>query len=60
LIFVGKMWADLVEWAPKHLLDACLPSASPEDIAIPHCLNTAEEAITSVGGARAWRRPRSR
>src|SRR6516225_3962586 len=36
LIFVGKMWADLVDWARKHLLDARLPPASPEDMAIPH------------------------
>jgi uncharacterized protein (TIGR00730 family) len=48
LIFVGKMWADLVDWARKHLLDARLPLASPEDMAIPHCLNTADEAIALI------------
>jgi uncharacterized protein (TIGR00730 family) len=48
LIFVGKMWADLVEWARKHLLDPRLPLANPQDIAIPHCLNTADEAIALI------------
>src|SRR2546421_7795448 len=44
LIFVGKMWADLVEWARTHLLDPRLALANPQDLAIPRCLNTAEEA----------------
>jgi uncharacterized protein (TIGR00730 family) len=48
LIFVGKMWADLVEWARTHLLDPRLPLASPKDIEIPHCLNTADEAIALI------------
>jgi uncharacterized protein (TIGR00730 family) len=48
LIFVGKMWADLVEWARKHLLDARLPLASPQDMEIPRCLNTVEEAIALI------------
>jgi uncharacterized protein (TIGR00730 family) len=48
LIFVGKMWADLVEWARKHLLDPRLTLASPEDLAIPHCLSTADEAIALI------------
>jgi uncharacterized protein (TIGR00730 family) len=48
LIFVGKMWAELVEWARKHLLDPRLALASPEDLAIPQCLNTADEAIALI------------
>jgi uncharacterized protein (TIGR00730 family) len=48
LIFVGKMWADLVEWARKHLLDPRLPLASPKDIDIPRCVNTADEAIALI------------
>ena len=48
LIFVGKMWADLVEWARKHLLDPRLPLASPKDMDIPQCLNTADEAIALI------------
>jgi uncharacterized protein (TIGR00730 family) len=45
LILVGKMWADLVEWAKSHLLTPELPLASVEDMKIPQCVNTADEAI---------------
>jgi uncharacterized protein (TIGR00730 family) len=48
LILVGKMWADLVEWARRHLLTTQPPLASPEDVAIPVCANTADEAIALV------------
>jgi uncharacterized protein (TIGR00730 family) len=45
LILVGKMWANLVEWARAHLLSTAPPLASPQDMAIPRCVNTADEAI---------------
>jgi uncharacterized protein (TIGR00730 family) len=45
LILVGKMWADLVEWARSHLLTSPPSLASPEDLAIPQCVKTADEAI---------------
>jgi hypothetical protein len=45
LILVGKMWADLVDWARAHLLAAQPPLANAEDVAIPICLGTADEAI---------------
>src|SRR4051794_34586790 len=45
LILVGKMWADLVAWARTHLLTSQPPLASPQDIMIPHCVNTADEAV---------------
>src|SRR5947209_6244897 len=48
LILVGKMWAHLVDWARAHLLASDPPLASPGDIAIPHCVDTADEAITIV------------
>jgi uncharacterized protein (TIGR00730 family) len=48
LILVGKMWAELVDWARKHLLTTRPPLASPEDMDIPHCVNTADEAIAAV------------
>ena len=57
LILVGKMWADLVEWARNHLLTPQLPLASPEDLTIPRCVNTADEAIALVGEHHArWLR----
>ncbi len=48
LILVGKMWADLVDWARAHLLTTEPPLASPKDIAIPCCVHTADEAIALI------------
>jgi hypothetical protein len=45
LILVGKLWADLVLWALTHLLTEHPPLANPEDISIPACVDTADEAI---------------
>src|SRR5437868_6721569 len=46
LILVGQMWADLVDWAREHLLNPIAPLASPGDMEIPVCIDTADEAIT--------------
>lgn len=43
LIFVGEMWADFLGWSRNHFLPNQL--ANPEDLKIPYCVNTAEEAI---------------
>src|SRR5215831_17111088 len=48
LILVGKMWADLVNWAKTHLLTSQPPLANPEDMTIPRCVNTADEAIALI------------
>jgi uncharacterized protein (TIGR00730 family) len=48
LILVGKMWPGLVDWAAKSMLDPRMPLASPEDVRIPQCLETADEAIAVV------------
>jgi uncharacterized protein (TIGR00730 family) len=48
LIFVGRMWSDLVQWARDHLLDARLELASPADLAIPRCVATGSEAIELI------------
>lgn len=45
LILVGKMWRGLVDWARTHLLTSDPPLANPEDLEIPCCVNTADEAI---------------
>jgi predicted Rossmann-fold nucleotide-binding protein len=45
LILVGKMWADLVDWAKTHLVTSQPPLANAEDMSIPRCVNTADEAI---------------
>ena len=48
LILVGKMWAELVDWAKRNLLRTDSPLASAEDLTIPQCVNTADEAIAIV------------
>jgi hypothetical protein len=48
LILVGKMWAELVDWAKRNLLRTDSPLASAEDMTIPQCVNTADEAIAIV------------
>jgi predicted Rossmann-fold nucleotide-binding protein len=46
LILVGKMWSEFVDWAKKNLLKPELNLASPEDMSIPVCVSTGDEAIT--------------
>lgn len=48
LILVGKMWPGLVDWARTQLLTTQPPLASADDIAIPRCVNTADEAIALI------------
>ena len=59
LILVGKMWKGLVEWASESMLDPRLHLANPEDLKIPLCLETADEAIAIVRDLHAkWRAQR--
>jgi uncharacterized protein (TIGR00730 family) len=61
LLFVGKMWAELVEWAKKHMLTTQPPLANPQDMTIPHCLNTADEAIAAIRAHHAkWLQQQNR
>jgi uncharacterized protein (TIGR00730 family) len=48
LLLVGQMWAELVDWGRKHLLNPQLPLAGADDLAIPQCLATADEAIAVI------------
>jgi hypothetical protein len=48
LILVGKMWQGLVEWSTQSMLDPRLQLANPEDLMIPQCLDTADEAIDVI------------
>jgi uncharacterized protein (TIGR00730 family) len=48
LILVGKMWAGLVEWARSHLTTSQPALASLEDMQIPRCVDTADEAINLI------------
>jgi uncharacterized protein (TIGR00730 family) len=55
LILVGKMWADLVDWARKAMLIEGSELASDVDFKIPLCVNTIEEAIALIRENRvAW------
>lgn len=45
LILVGEMWQGLVEWATATMLAFDPPLAGPEDLRIPRCVATADEAI---------------
>jgi uncharacterized protein (TIGR00730 family) len=48
LILVGKMWAELVDWARAHMLSFQPPLAGAGDMDIPRCVDTADEAIALV------------
>ena len=48
LLLVGKMWRGLVDWAQVSMLDPRLALANAEDLKIPRCVDTADEAIAIV------------
>jgi len=48
LVLVGRMWQGLVDWAAKSMLEGPLQLASPADLRIPQCVDTADEAIAFV------------
>jgi uncharacterized protein (TIGR00730 family) len=48
LIFIGKMWVDLVEWGRRSMLVEGNELASAIDFNIPQCVNTIEEATTLI------------
>jgi hypothetical protein len=39
------MWAEFVAWARTHLLRPEFELAASEDIEIPRCVDTADEAV---------------
>jgi uncharacterized protein (TIGR00730 family) len=48
LIMVGRMWRGLVDWTRSSMLDPRLHLANPEDMDIPRCVDTADEAIAMI------------
>ena len=55
LILVGKMWAELVEWARRSMLVEGSELASDVDFQIPVCVNTIEETVALIRENRdAW------
>ncbi len=47
-LMVGKMWPGLVEWARKEMLSFDPPLANAEDMDLPRCVPTADEAIAVI------------
>lgn len=61
LILVGKMWSALVDWARTHLANAHPSLASSQDMNIPQCVNTADEAIALIRAHHGrWREQASK
>lgn len=57
LILVGRLWPGLVDWARTSMLSTDPPLASPEDMDIPLCVPTADDAIALLRDFHAqWRR----
>lgn len=47
-LMVGRMWPGLVNWARQAMLSSDPPLANPEDLELPQCLATADEAIAVI------------
>lgn len=48
LILIGKMWSGLVDWTRASMLSTDTPLASAEDIQIPNCVSSADEALELI------------
>ena len=60
LILVGRMWPGLVEWARESMLSTDPPLANPEDMSIPRCVSSGDEAIALLREHHdRWRRARA-
>jgi len=60
LILVGRMWPGLVEWARTAMLSTDPPLANAEDMDIPRCVATGDEAIAILRESHErWRRGRA-
>lgn len=53
LIFTGPMWKGFVDWASQMMLRPGFELANVEDMKIPCCVDTADEAIAIVREHRA-------
>jgi uncharacterized protein (TIGR00730 family) len=57
LIFTGSMWRELVDWAGRYMLRPGFELANPEDMNIPRCVDSADEAIAVIRDHHAqWHR----
>jgi predicted Rossmann-fold nucleotide-binding protein len=57
LILVGPLWPALIDWARQAMLAFDPPLANPDDLTIPRCAASADEAITIIRAHHAtWLR----
>ena len=57
LLLVGRMWPGLVEWARTSMLSTDPALANAEDMNIPQCLSSGDEAIAALREHHErWRR----
>ncbi len=56
LVFIGDMWHELVSWAKTHMIDRERHLASPDDLLIPLCVSSVDDAIETIRKHKAgWR-----
>jgi uncharacterized protein (TIGR00730 family) len=53
LVFVGSMWRELVDWAQRFMLRPGFELASPVDLTIPQCVDTADEVVALMRARHA-------
>jgi len=53
LIMVGPMWSEMADWARRYMLRPGFELASPEDMDLPHCVGTADEALALIRAHQA-------
>jgi uncharacterized protein (TIGR00730 family) len=54
LIFVGKMWRDLVAWGDTHWINGGRHLVDQGDLAIPVCVDTVDEACRVIEENLKW------
>jgi uncharacterized protein (TIGR00730 family) len=52
-ILVGRMWPGLIEWARQSMLSVEPPLANVDDLSIPRCVSSADEAIALMRESHA-------
>ena len=48
LVLIGPMWAEFIKWGQQYFLRPEFELAGPADRKIPHCVETAAEAVAII------------
>ena len=57
LVLAGKMYQELVDWSARHMLRPDAPLASPQDMAIPVCVDDGDSILRVIAEHHdAWKR----